>query len=181
MVGRPIGPVGTGAEPTASVGQPIGPAAVFPSGSAPAGISDAVMAKAPDIAKDKGLPTIDVEVLFDFNSTDVTPVAAEGLMTLGRALADPRLADGKFVIAGHTDAKGSQPFNQALSDRRAQAVRGFLIEHFKIAPDNLIARGFGETRLKNPGNPHGPENRRVQVINWTSQVSGTSQGQTRRR
>ncbi len=124
--------------------------------------------------EDKGLPTIDVEVLFDYDSAVVTPGAAENLMTLGRALSDPRLAGSKFVIAGHTDTKGNAAYNLALSQRRSEAVRGFLIEHFKLMPDDLIARGFGESRPKNPRNPQGPENRRVQVINWTSEVVGTA-------
>jgi outer membrane protein OmpA-like peptidoglycan-associated protein len=128
------------------------------------------MARAPEIAREQGLPTVDIEVLFAYDSHEISPAAAESLMNLGRALADPRLAGQKFVIAGHTDAKGAASYNLALSDRRAQAVRGFLIEHFKIAPENLLARGFGESRLKNPRNPLGPENRRVQIINWTGQV-----------
>ncbi|MDX2156262.1 MAG: OmpA family protein [Hyphomicrobiaceae bacterium] len=130
------------------------------------------MARAPEIARDKGLPTVDVEVLFPYDSAEITPQTAESLMTLGRALADPRLAGGKFVIAGHTDARGTNAYNVGLSQRRSDAVRGFLVEHFKLTPDALIARGFGETRLKNPRNPRGPENRRVQIINWTSEVVG---------
>ena len=128
------------------------------------------MARAPDIAREKGLPTVDIEVLFAYDSSEISPAAAEGLMSLGRALQDPRLAGQKFVIAGHTDAKGAVSYNLALSDRRAAAVRTFLVEHFKIAPDNLVARGFGESRLKNPRSPQGPENRRVQVINWSAQL-----------
>lgn len=128
------------------------------------------MARAPEIASEKGLPTVDIEVLFAYDSHEVSPPAAESLMNLGRALADPRLAGQKFVIAGHTDAKGAAHYNLGLSERRAQAVRGFLIEHFKLAPESLIARGFGESRLKNPRNPLGPENRRVQIINWTSHI-----------
>ncbi len=139
------------------------------------------MARAPDIAKDKALPTVDVEVLFDYDSSVVTPVAAENLMTLGRALADPRLAGGKFVLAGHTDTKGNAAYNLALSQRRAEAVRAFLVEHFKLAPDDLIARGFGESRPKNPRNTQAPENRRVQVINWTSEVAGAAAPPARRR
>ena len=151
-----------GANDTARVGAPIGPA--------PIGPSDAVMARAPDIAREQGLPTVDIEVLFDYDSNVVTPAAAESLMHLGQALSDPRLAGQKFVIAGHTDAKGAAHYNLALSDRRAQAVRAFLIEHFKLPPESLIARGFGESRLKNPRNPLGPENRRVQIINFTGQL-----------
>lgn len=119
-----------------------------------------------------GLPTVDIEVLFPYDSSEVTPATAESLMNLGRALIDPRLAGQRFVIAGHTDSRGTRAYNEALSDRRAQSVRQFLIEHFKIVPDNLVARGFGETQLKNPRNPRGPENRRVQIINWTGQTAG---------
>ena len=158
----------SGPSDTAVVGTPIGPAEAVPTPIAP---SDAEMARAPDIARERGLPTVDLEVLFAYDSTEISPAAAESLMTLGRALQDPRLAGQKFVIIGHTDAKGASGYNLALSDRRAQAVRNFLIEHFKIAPDNLRARGFGETRLKNARNPLGPENRRVQVINWTPPVA----------
>ncbi len=128
------------------------------------------MARAPEIAAAKGLPSADVEVLFPFDSSAITPKAAESLMTLGRALADERLAGSKWVIAGHTDAKGRPSYNLALSNRRADAVRGFLIENFKLKPDQLISRGFGESRLKDPANPQGPANRRVQIINWSSEV-----------
>ncbi|MGE0765282.1 MAG: OmpA family protein [Hyphomicrobiaceae bacterium] len=129
------------------------------------------MARAPQIAREQGLPNVDIEVLFDYDSSEVTPAAAESLMNLGRALTDPRLAKERFVIAGHTDARGTRSYNVALSDRRAQAVRQFLIEHFKIAPEVLVARGFGESQLKDPRNPRGPANRRVQVINWTAQTA----------
>jgi outer membrane protein OmpA-like peptidoglycan-associated protein len=128
------------------------------------------MAKAPDIAREKGLPTVDIEVLFGYDSAAITPAAAESLRTIGRALADARLAGGKYVIAGHTDARGNADYNLALSQRRAEAVRGFLIEQFKLPADALIARGFGESKLKNTRNPRSPENRRVQVINWSSEV-----------
>jgi outer membrane protein OmpA-like peptidoglycan-associated protein len=130
------------------------------------------MARAPDIAREKGLPSVDIEVLFEYDSAEVTPAAAQSLMILGRALADPRMTGGRYVIAGHTDARGTIAYNAALSQRRAEAVRGFLIEHFKLSPGVLIARGFGESRLKNPSDPRSGENRRVQVINWTSEVAG---------
>jgi outer membrane protein OmpA-like peptidoglycan-associated protein len=129
------------------------------------------MVRAPQIAREMGLPTVDIEVLFDYDSSEVTPGAAASLMTLGRALADPRLAGQRFVIAGHTDARGARAYNVSLSDRRAHSVRAFLIEQFKLAPDTLIARGFGEDQLKNPRNPRAAENRRVQIINWSAQTA----------
>lgn len=125
------------------------------------------MARAPEIALERGMPTVDIEVLFGYDSIEITPEAAAGLKTLGEALADPRLAGQRFVIAGHTDARGSRDYNYYLSDRRAEAVRRYLIRQYRVPPRALIARGFGESRLKNPGNPEGPENRRVQIINWS--------------
>ncbi|MGE0699103.1 MAG: OmpA family protein [Hyphomicrobiaceae bacterium] len=165
--------VGPAAQPdTAPVGAPIGPAEAVPTPIGPLAPTEAEMARAPEIAARQGLPTVDIEVQFAYDSSEVTPAAAENLMSLGRALADPRLAGQKFVIAGHTDARGTVAYNLALSERRAQAVRGFLVEHFKIEPDNLLARGFGKSRLKNPRQPLGAENRRVQIINFTPQLVG---------
>jgi outer membrane protein OmpA-like peptidoglycan-associated protein len=113
------------------------------------------------------LPTADLEVYFDFDSAVVTPVALPVLRTLGQALSDGRLAGGTFIVGGHTDAKGEADYNQDLSQRRAKAVREFLITNFPIAPAKLMAIGYGEEQLKAPDEPVAAVNRRVQVINWT--------------
>ena len=47
-----------------------------------------------------------------------------------------------FFINGHTD--GNSEYNQGLSQRRAEAVKRYLIEHFKLAPDTLVAVGLGK-------------------------------------
>lgn len=120
------------------------------------------------------LPNIDVEVLFHLESAELTPRAFATLAILGRALADERLAKQVFLIAGHTDASGPPDYNLALSERRAQAVRAFLIERFGLPPERLLARGFGPERLKNPHSPGSRVNRRVQVVNWTSEADPTS-------
>jgi len=115
------------------------------------------------------LPSIDVEVLFVLESARLTNRAFATLAILGRALADERLGSQVFLIAGHTDASGPPDYNVALSERRAQAVRDFLISNFGIAPERLLARGFGPSRLKVPQHPGSRLNRRVQVVNWTSE------------
>ncbi len=112
------------------------------------------------------LPSVDLEVLFEYNSAELTPQAVEALTPLGLALSDARLADGRFLIAGHTDAKGGSAYNRRLSQRRAEAVRQFLIVNFKIKPSSLVARGFGEKHLKVPQDPLAAQNRRVQVVNF---------------
>jgi outer membrane protein OmpA-like peptidoglycan-associated protein len=115
------------------------------------------------------LPSVDLEIHFDYKSAEITRGAMELLATLGRALADERLAGQTFAIAGHTDAKGGDAYNLRLSKARADAVRAFLIEHFAIAPDRLVAEGYGYRQLKNAREPLAAENRRVQVTNVTAQ------------
>ena len=113
------------------------------------------------------LPTADLAVYFDFNSAAIAPSALPMLKTLGQALADGRLAGGTFIVGGHTDAKGDDDYNQRLSQRRAQAVRDFLVTNFAIEPEKLMAVGYGEEQLKSVDEPLAAVNRRVQVINWT--------------
>ncbi len=112
-------------------------------------------------------PSIDMEVTFDFNSAVVGPAAVPTLDTLGRALTSPELKGGTYMVAGHTDAKGKAKINLALSQRRAEAVRDYLVAKFGIEKATLVPMGFGKERLKNSKNPFAAENRRVQIVNLT--------------
>jgi outer membrane protein OmpA-like peptidoglycan-associated protein len=115
----------------------------------------------------KGKPKIDLEIYFDYNSDVIGPKAVGAVNSLGEALSKPGLKGGTFVLNGHTDAAGSPEYNLALSHRRAQSVRRYLIETYKIAPDALLVAGFGKERLKLPEQPLSGENRRVEVVNAT--------------
>jgi outer membrane protein OmpA-like peptidoglycan-associated protein len=119
-------------------------------------------------ADSQQLPSVDLEIFFDYNSAEITGPAVAKLATLGQALTDPRLAGGKFLIAGHTDAKGGSGYNLRLSTSRARAVRRFLIANFHLDPDRLTAQGFGSRHLKNAQQPLASENRRVQIVNVTA-------------
>jgi outer membrane protein OmpA-like peptidoglycan-associated protein len=110
-------------------------------------------------------PSIDLEVTFEYNSATIGPKAVPTLITLGRALGNSELKGATFLIAGHTDAAGSDSYNQSLSERRAEAVKAFLAEQFKLSPDQLLAIGFGRSELKNAADPLAAENRRVQIVN----------------
>jgi outer membrane protein OmpA-like peptidoglycan-associated protein len=118
------------------------------------------------IAKDK--LSIDIEIEFDYNSAQIGATATPGITALGKALSSPQLANGTFMLAGHTDGKGSDAFNQDLSERRADAVKRYLIARYKLPANNLIAVGYGKSMLKNKDNPLAPENRRVQVVNMAA-------------
>lgn len=119
--------------------------------------------KAAEIAKAR--PSIDLEITFDYNSDVIGPRAVPALVNLGAALRSGDLKGCVFLLAGHTDAKGNDSYNMDLSERRADAVRRFLVEKFSLAPENLIPIGYGMTQLKNPADPFGGENRRVQIVN----------------
>jgi outer membrane protein OmpA-like peptidoglycan-associated protein len=119
--------------------------------------------KMADIAKDK--PKIDLEIYFNYNSADIAQRAIPDLEKLGRALSDPDLRGSVFLVSGHTDAKGGEEYNQKLSERRAQAVKKFLMERFNLSDDGLVAAGYGKEQLKNVSDPFGSENRRVQIVN----------------
>lgn len=116
-------------------------------------------------AKSGKVPAADVEVYFPYNSAELVSDTRLQLETIAAALRSTALVASQFAIVGHTDAKGTDPFNLTLSERRAAAVRGFLQTTGQIAPERLSAWGRGKRELKNAREPFSGENRRVQLIN----------------
>ncbi len=110
-------------------------------------------------------PSVDLEVNFKFNSAVLTTDASIILDQLGQALNKPKLASFRFQVAGHTDGVGGDAFNQVLSEKRASAVRDYLVLHHGITAERLEVSGYGKSRLKDPGHPDASANRRVQVTN----------------
>jgi outer membrane protein OmpA-like peptidoglycan-associated protein len=110
-------------------------------------------------------PKIDLEITFDYNSAIIGSKAVPQVTELGKALTSEDLKGRTFILAGFTDAKGSETYNQGLSERRADAVKQFLTEKYGIDASNLVTVGYGLKQLKDPANPFAAENRRVQVVN----------------
>lgn len=81
------------------------------------------------------------------------------------ALHHPLLLSNKFLIVGHTDAKGSREYNLELSERRALSVMEMLVTTYNVDPGMLGAVGFGEEQLRDPQQPDSGVNRRVQLLN----------------
>lgn len=113
------------------------------------------------------IPAASLTVLFATGSATLAPDAERVLNTLGRALTSQQLETFRFRIEGHTDSVGTRESNQALSERRAAAVRDFLIQRFGIPADRLEAIGVGEDQplVATPDETPERRNRRVQVVN----------------
>ncbi len=113
----------------------------------------------------ENLRQFNVEINFDFDSDRIKPDSYETIGAIADALHTPYLLDQKFIIVGHTDAKGKREYNLELSQRRADAVREVLITTFWVPPKSVEAVGVGEEQLRDPANPDAAVNRRVQLIN----------------
>src|SRR5687768_5489522 len=88
------------------------------------------------IVQDK--PKIDLEINFDYNSADISAQSLPAVQALGRALSNPDLKGSTFVVAGHTDAAGSEGYNQDLSERRADAIKRYLADKYGVSGTDLV-------------------------------------------
>jgi outer membrane protein OmpA-like peptidoglycan-associated protein len=123
------------------------------------------------IVKDK--PKIDLEISFDYNSANISTKSLPSVQALGRALSSPGLKGSTFIVAGHTDAAGSDAYNQDLSERRADAIKRHLVDKFGLAGTELVTVGYGKTKLKDAANPLAEMNRRVQVVNMENKATAS--------
>jgi outer membrane protein OmpA-like peptidoglycan-associated protein len=122
-------------------------------------------------AKDK--PNIDLTITFDYNSADISAKSLPEVQKLGRALTNDDLKGSTFLLAGHTDAAGSDNYNQDLSERRADSIKRYLMDNFHIASTDLVTVGYGKSKLKDPGQPLAEVNRRVQVVNMENKTTAS--------
>ncbi|MBR1202736.1 MULTISPECIES: OmpA family protein [unclassified Bradyrhizobium] len=122
-----------------------------------------------DIAANK--PKIDLEIHFDYNSAEIAKGSTQAVQELGKALSDASMKGSTFVVAGHTDAIGSEAYNQDLSERRADTIKNYLVEHYGLNGSDLVTVGYGKTRPKDPSAPMDPTNRRVQVVNMDTKTA----------
>ena len=123
------------------------------------------------LVKDK--PKIDLEINFDYNSAQISAKSLESVEALGRALSNAELKGSTFVVAGHTDAAGGEGYNQDLSERRADAIKRFLVEKYGINGTDLVTVGYGKSKLKDPAQPMAEANRRVQVVNTENKTTAS--------
>lgn len=103
---------------------------------------------------------VNIAVRFAFDSATITPDQHPLLEKMCGAMRQSDV--DLFRIVGHTDAKGSDSYNENLSRLRAEEVRRWLIQDCGIAATRLEALGMGKRFLANPADPAAAENRRVE-------------------
>lgn len=103
------------------------------------------------------------DVLFDFDKADIRPDASKALAQLATVI---RAYSGPVRLEGHTDSKGGASYNQSLSERRAESVKRWLVQHDHVPASRITTRGFGKTRpiASNDTEAGRQKNRRVEVV-----------------
>jgi OmpA-OmpF porin, OOP family len=103
-------------------------------------------------------------IYFDTGSDRIRPESAPTLKEIGSMLSEH--ADLKLTIEGHTDNVGAAATNQALSEKRAAAVRQYLIDNHSVDGARLTAKGLGATKPSASNDtPEGRQNnRRVELV-----------------
>jgi OOP family OmpA-OmpF porin len=100
---------------------------------------------------------------FDFNKATLKPSARPALDEAVRIMKDK--PDLKVSVEGHTDSVGAAAYNQKLSERRAMAVRDYIVSQ-GVDAARLEVHGFGKTKpiASNDTEEGRAQNRRVEVL-----------------
>jgi outer membrane protein OmpA-like peptidoglycan-associated protein len=110
----------------------------------------------------------DSGILFAFNSDELQSEGRRNLTQL--AASFDKYEDSDLMIVGHTDAVGSESYNEDLSERRAEAARRFLVAQ-GVSADRIRTAGRGELEpiASNDSEAGRQENRRVEVAIFASE------------
>ena len=118
----------------------------------------------------KVIDRLTLHVNFDFDKSDIRK---DDVADLQKAIEFVKKYPGsKVKLEGYTDSKGTEEYNQKLSERRAEAVEQYLIKEGAVESSMISAKGYGESNPVAPNktpdgkdNPAGrAENRRVEIL-----------------
>jgi outer membrane protein OmpA-like peptidoglycan-associated protein len=109
-------------------------------------------------SQDVLIATFKSDVFFDFNSYALKPGAYPELDRVANVLN--QYPQTTIQIQGHTDATGSESYNQQLSEKRAEAVKNALVQR-GVDPARMTAIGFGKSQLISS---NAAQNRRVTIV-----------------
>ncbi len=125
---------------------------------------------------------VNADTLFEFDQSTLTPYAIDTLNLLIPEIH--KLGQNhKIQVEGHTDAIGTDDYNQNLSERRAQRVKNWVMENRIVAPNMVTSTGFGEkqpiapnTKPDGSDDPKGRQrNRRVEIVVNTCDPADSNQ------
>jgi OOP family OmpA-OmpF porin len=107
---------------------------------------------------------LDLKVQFDTGKSLIKKQYYDELKAVGDALNQDKTLKG--TIEGYTDSVGNDKLNQQLSQRRANAVRDYIIKNFKVDGKRLTAKGYGEANpVADNGTAAGrAQNRRIEAV-----------------
>lgn len=113
---------------------------------------------------------VGADTLFEFDKSTLTPFAMETLKELAPMIS--KLGSHPIKVEGHTDGKGTDEYNQSLSEKRAERVKNWLLENRIATILAVSTEGFGKkhpvapnTKPDGSDNPQGRAlNRRVEII-----------------
>ncbi|MFM7859142.1 MAG: OmpA family protein [Flammeovirgaceae bacterium] len=100
---------------------------------------------------------------FENGKADILPSMHQDLAKLGNFLIDH--PQNKLIISGHTDSSGDENLNLRLSQNRANAIKAYLVQEFKLLEERITATGYGSSLLiiqKEETETHRQMNRRVE-------------------
>ena len=102
-------------------------------------------------------------IYFETESARLLPESEVTLNEVGGVLE--RFGDLRLEVQGHSDTRGPNRYNLTLSQARAESVRSYLLEHFRLRADHLTARGYGETQpeTRERNEEERLRNRRVEI------------------
>jgi len=108
---------------------------------------------------------VNLDIRFDFDKSTIRQTSYAQLDALGEAMRSPELRGRKIIIGGHTDSKGGTKYNMALSKKRADSVKTYLVDKWKADPSTIATIGYGNSRPLNKGTTADEQqmNRRVEI------------------
>lgn len=105
----------------------------------------------------------DSGILFDFDKTDLKSTAQENIRNLVKSLNEN--PDTEILVIGHTDSRGTDNYNQGLSERRAQSVKNYAVSQGLLASRmQTVGKSFHEPIADNETDEGRALNRRVEIV-----------------
>jgi len=106
---------------------------------------------------------IGLPIKFERNSSSLNNGSIKYLKQLGLMLKLDKMANKTIMLVGHTDAEGTEDYNQSLSEMRSSAVKEHLVSNYQVNTDVIFTSGKGETEILTGVSKNASMNRRVEV------------------